>query len=361
MSGTQAQIAGRRIAVVLFNLGGPDGPKAVRPFLFNLFNDPAIIGLPSPLRQGLAALISTTRARSARANYDLMGGRSPIEAETRAQAQTLSAELARRMPQAKAQVFVAMRYWAPFTVEAAREVEAFEPDEVVLLPLYPQFSTTTTASSLQAWGRVWRGRAPVRAVCCYPTEPGLITAHARRIDEAWTAAGRPGPVRLLFSAHGLPERVVAAGDPYQAQIEATARGVAAELGAQWDWTLCYQSRVGPLKWLGPATPQAIAAAVEDGVGVILSPIAFVSEHVETLVELDHEYAALARSLGCSVYIRAPALGVTGDFIGALAQTVLGALAREPGVQTACGGRWCGAEWSKCPAAAAAAATSGESA
>lgn len=314
-------LAGKRIAVVLFNLGGPDDLAAVRPFLFNLFKDPAIIDLPAPARYPLAALISTTRNRLAKANYALMGGRSPLLEETRGQAERLAAALRAAAPDATWCVEIAMRYWRPFAAEAAAAVAAFRPDEVVLLPLYPQFSTTTTASSLADWWRAYRGSGRSRAICCYPTAEGLVEAHARKIEETWEKAGRPGPIRLLFSAHGLPRKVVETGDPYQAQVEATAQAVAARLAGEWDWQVCYQSKVGRLEWLAPSTETAIRQAIADGVGVLISPIAFVSEHVETLVELDHEYAAIARAEGCTTYLRAPALGVEDAFVDALAAAV----------------------------------------
>lgn len=337
--------ARRKVAVVLFNLGGPDGPASVRPFLFNLFRDGAIIGAPAPIRYPLAALISGLRAKAARANYALMGGGSPLLKETRAQAEALEAELNRRGGD-EARVFIAMRYWSPLSGETARAVAAFAPDEIVLLPLYPQFSTTTTASSLKAWARAYRGKGSARTVCCYPTDAGVAAAHAAHILAAYEAAGAPQPVRLIFSAHGLPEKVIAAGDPYQAQIEATAAAVAARLGSGWDWTISYQSRVGPLKWLGPSTPEAITQACQDGKGVVIVPVAFVSEHIETLVELDIEYRHLAESLGCSAYVRAPALGLQPAFINGLADLVGGAL-RRPGI--APGGDWrCGGQWGACP-------------
>jgi ferrochelatase len=324
----------RKIAVVLTNLGGPDGLPAVRPFLFNLFSDPAIIGLPAIFRYPLAALISTLREKSAQANYARMGGASPLLVETRAQAGALQAALADRWPNSTVKTFIAMRYWRPFSAEAARAVEAFEPDEIVILPLYPQFSTTTTASSLKAWTRAYRGEVAAKAVCCYPLSPGFIEAHAQRIEQAWIEAGRPEGLRLLFSAHGLPQKVIDGGDPYQAQIEATAAAVVARLSGEWDWRICYQSRVGPMKWLGPSTPEAIKTAAEEGLGVLITPIAFVSEHIETLVELDHEYAELAKALGCPAYIRAPALGVQEAFIGGLADIVGEALAGPIGVHPA---------------------------
>ena len=350
-----------KVAVVLFNLGGPDKPASVRPFLFNLFSDPAIIGLPGPARLAVAALISGTRAKSARANYARMGGASPLLKETEAQARALEARLAAARPDLETRVFVAMRYWRPLTDEAARQVTAFAPDEVVLLPLYPQFSNSTTASSMKAWGQAYRGVGTVRTVCCYPDEDGLIDAHVHKIQAVMTAAGRLPAVRLLFSAHGLPEKAIAAGDPYQWQVERTCQAVAERLCGAWaadlDWKLCYQSRVGPMKWLGPSTPAAIEEAAHEGLGVIVVPIAFVSEHIETLVELDHDYAQLAEQVGCPFYLRAPALGIEGSFIAGLATMVSGALKKPAGVESACGGRICPRTFGKCPAAGPAEACS----
>lgn len=338
----------KKLAVVLFNLGGPDGPQAVRPFLFNLFRDPAIIGAPALIRYPLAALISTTREKMAKANYAIMGGGSPLLPETKKQAESLEKALATALPGVEAKCFIAMRYWHPLTGETARQVAAFAPDEVVLLPLYPQFSTTTTGSSLKAWRKTYKGSGSETTVCCYPTDGGLVDAHARMIRETWKKAGSPTNIRLLFSAHGLPEKVILAGDPYQKQIEATAVAVAAKLPAGIDWTVCYQSRVGPLKWIGPSTDEEIRRAGAEGKGVMITPIAFVSEHVETLVELDHEYAELAQEVGVAPYLRVPALGGAPEFIDGLASAVRNALGERAGsVAPACGWR-CEAEWSKCP-------------
>jgi ferrochelatase len=337
-----------RIAVVLFNLGGPDGPASVRPFLKNLFADPAILDAPGPLRLALAELISRLRSRLAIANYARIGGGSPLLAETQAQAEALSAALARRLAGDEARVFIAMRYWRPTTEHVAAEVAAFGPDQIVLLPLYPQFSTTTTASSFAAWDNAYRGSGTRHAVCCYFDADAFVEAHATLIREAWIAHGSPGKVRLLFSAHGLPERTSAAGDPYRWQVERTCAKVAARLegegGAAWDWRVCYQSRVGPLRWIGPSTLQEIAAAGEAGLGVIIDPIAFVSEHVETLVELDHDYARVAEDLGVAPYIRAPALGAQPQFIASLAALVEEALAK-PGLGP--GATPCPAAYGRC--------------
>jgi len=334
-----------RIAVVLFNLGGPDGPGAVRPFLRNLFSDPAIISAPGPIRFALAETISRLRERTAIANYAVMGGASPLNPGTRAQADALAATLAARRRGDEIRVFVAMRYWRPFTEETAAEVAAYEPDEIVLLPLYPQFSTTTTGSSLATWDRTYRGGGGRHVVCCYPDQDAFIETHARLIRETWEAAGAPANARLLFSAHGLPERISNAGDPYRRQVERTCAAVVGRLGNSWDWRVCYQSRVGPMKWIGPSTIEAIEAAAADGLGVVVVPIAFVSEHVETLVELDRDYAEVAERAGVDPYIRVPALGVDAGFIEGLAELVDQALTSEgvcPGA-----GR-CGPQSSRCP-------------
>jgi ferrochelatase len=332
----------RRIAVVLFNLGGPDGPESVRPFLENLFSDPAIINAPAILRRPLAAFIARVRQRSAIANYMVMGGASPLLAETEGQAAALRIALAARLAGAEVRVFIAMRYWRPSTTEAAAAVTAFGPDEVVLAPLYPQYSTTTTGSSLAAWREVYGGDS--HAICCWYDNEGLVEAHATQIRAVWDAAGKPR-VRLLFSAHGLPKSIVAQGDPYQWQVESTCAKVADRLGPGWDWTIGYQSRVGPMKWLGPSTPEAIKAAGADGVGLIVDPIAFVSEHIETLVELDRDYGELAKAVGAPCYLRVPACGVFEPFIEGLASAIERALGRH-GIHP--DGEPCAAMFGRCP-------------
>ncbi len=339
---------GRKIAVVLLNLGGPDGPDDVRPFLFNLFNDPAIIAAPTPIRWALAMLISATRASAARNNYAKMGGGSPLLAETERQAAALKTALDVSGADDVFRVFVGMSYWSPFVADAARAVKDWGADEVVLLPLYPQFSTSTTGSSLAAW-RAAKG-PKARVPCCYPTQDLFVAAHARRVRETWEAAGRPANARVLFSAHGLPQRTIDRGDPYQWQIERTVESVGRLLPELPDREICYQSRVGPLKWIGPSTQDAIARAAQDGKSVILTPIAFVSEHIETLVELDEEYAELAAELGVSGFHRAPALGLAAEFIDGLAETVLAALDGGSGLKPPRGARLCPASFGGCPCA-----------
>ncbi|MBV8977964.1 MAG: ferrochelatase [Alphaproteobacteria bacterium] len=313
-----------RLAVVLFNLGGPDSMEAVEPFLRNLFSDPAILPLPWFLRLPLARLIARRRAPIAREIYEKLGGRSPILEETQAQAGALEQML--KMRGHDARCFVAMRCWGPSSDAAAGAVRTFAPERIALLPLYPQYSTTTTASSLKDWSRAAAAAgivAPQAAIRSYPTAAGFIEALAEGVREAWGRM-RPGiRYRLLLSAHGLPQRVIAAGDPYRHEVEQTAASLVAALGMpELDCAVCYQSRVGPLKWIGPATDAEIVRAGSQAMGLIVAPIAFVSEHSETLVELDIEYARLAEKSGVPHYLRAPTVGTRPPFIQALAELAL---------------------------------------
>ena len=337
-----------KTAVVLFNLGGPDRPEAIRPFLSNLFSDPAILDLPRPLRGLLAAVLARRREKEARRIYDVIGGRSPLNAETGKQARALEARLG-----SGRRVFVAMRYWHPLIEETVREVAAWGPDRIVLLPLYPQFSTVTTGSSLREWRRraAARGlRAPTAAVCCYPRQPGFVEAYAALVEAALRQAG-PRPVRVLFSAHGLPRRVVAAGDPYAWQVSCSAAAVAARLARPGlDWRVCYQSNVGPLRWTGPATRDEIVRAGAEGKGAVVVPIAFVSEHSETLVELDIDYAALAEEAGCAPYLRVAAPGTLAPFVEALAALAERAGRDAPVPAGWSGSRLCPADRRLCPMA-----------
>ena len=343
----------RKLAVVLFNLGGPDRAENIQPFLQNLFSDPAIIRAPAPIRWLLSRLISKSRAPAVTKNYALMdvpGGGSPLLPETEKQARALESELGTRLSGTDVRCFIAMRYWHPFTAEAASEVKAWAPDDVVLLPLYPQFSSTTTGSSLEEWKKHYSGHT--RSLCCYPFNQKLIEAHADKILEAWREAGEPSNVRLLMSAHGLPESVVKAGDPYQWQVEEMASRLVKHLPADWETEVCYQSRVGPLKWIGPATEDEIVRAADDGKHIMIAPIAFVSDHIETLVELGVEYRELAEAKGVSGYINVPALGVHPEFINALADEVSTLLKTGPGIRSCQGGRICPGQFGDCPNRAA---------
>ncbi len=317
-----------KVAIVLFNLGGPDSPEAVQPFLKNLFSDPAIISLPSFLRLPLASFISSRRAPKAKKIYDQIGGSSPILGQTEAQARALEEALG---TEHEWRGYVCMRYWHPMTEAVVRSVKRFAPDRIVLLPLYPQFSTTTTGSSVKAWKAVAAAAKlaiPTQTVCCYPDEPGFIAASVDLVKKGLAEAGAR-PTRVLFSAHGLPEKVIKAGDPYQTQVERTAKAIADAIGGL-DWSVCYQSRVGPLKWIGPPTEAEIRRAGQDGKAIVLYPLAFVSEHSETLVELDIDYRRLAADCGVPAYVRVPTVGTHPLFVAGLADRVRAVLA-EPQV------------------------------
>ena len=337
-----------KLGIILFSLGGPDSPEAVEPFLRNLFSDPAIVSLPGLVRIPLARFIARRRAPLARAIYGHIGGRSPILEETQKQARAL--EQALTVPGVEARAFVAMRCWHPFSDGTALAVKNFAPDHIVALPLYPQYSTTTSASSFKDWDRAAKKAGltqPLTRICCYSDEPGFIAAATANIRAAMRDP-KPGlSYRLLLSAHGLPKKVIAGGDPYQWQVERTARALVAALGIEGlDWTVCYQSRVGPLKWLEPATDVEIRRAGVQGKGVIVAPVAFVSEHSETLVELDIEYGKLAREAGVPDYRRAATVGADPAFITGLAGLVRRAM-KETGTINSSDGRVCPAEFCRC--------------
>lgn len=343
----------QKIAVVLFNLGGPDRLESVRPFLVNLFSDANIIRAPGPVRWLLARFIAWRRTTTAQQIYAKIGGGSPIVRETENQAAALQQKLANEGLAVKCHA--AMRYWHPRAKQIVQDIKQSGVDQMVLLPLYPQYSTTTTRSSMQEWqteAQLAGLSVTTHRICCYPEQPHFIAAHTARII---ASAGQYfGPMamkkaRLLFSAHGLPQRIVDAGDPYPQQVARTAGAIAAKLGlappacakperlrsgeGREEWEICYQSRVGPLKWLGPSTEERLRAAGRAGAAVVLVPIAFVSEHSETLVELDMEYKHLAEAAGVIDYVRIPALGVQPEFIEGLAQLVKNAL----GVEQLCAG------------------------
>jgi ferrochelatase len=329
-----------KLAVVMMNLGGPDSSEAVEPFLYNLFSDRAIIALPNPLRWLIAKLISSRRAPIAQQIYAKIGNASPLVPNTEAQARALEVALGD-----DTRCFIAMRYWHPFADRAARAIQQWNADEIVLLPLYPQFSSTTTASSFADWHRAAKRAgitAPTHAICCAPDEPGFIVALAENIRKT-LAAWPPerGVPRLLLSAHGLPKRTVARGDPYQSHVEMTAAALRQALARpELDATICYQSRVGPLEWLGPATDAEIRRAGAEKRGLIVAPIAFVSEHSETLVELDIEYAHLATQSGVPHYMRVPTVSTTPSYIAGLARLVREAQASRTAITPDGGERRC---------------------
>jgi protoporphyrin/coproporphyrin ferrochelatase len=343
-------VAGK-VAIVLFNLGGPDKPESIKPFLLNLFRDPAILRVPFFVRPFLARYIARARVAPATANYALIGGKSPLLGLTREQAVALEAAL----PELEAKCFIAMRYWHPFSLAAARAVKAWGPDEVVLLPLYPQYSTTTTGSSLIAWRQAAArvGLAvQTTAVCCYPVDPGFVTATAALVkagyDRARASLDAAVPLRVLFSAHGLPEVIVKRGDPYQWQVEQTVAAVMAAWGETVDFRICFQSRATPQKWIDPSTDGELERAAKEKTAVLVVPIAFVSEHTETLVELDIEYRDLAVKLGVPGYFRVPAQNADAGFIASLAGLVRRACSLGPGLCSGSGGRLCVAAHGNCP-------------
>jgi len=309
-------------AVILFNLGGPDKPSSIQPFLFNLFNDAAIINLPNPVRWLLAKFISKRRAPIAEKIYAEIGGGSPLLELTQEQATALETKLNQNKG-IVSKVFIAMRYWHPMSLATAVSVKNFDPDEIILLPLYPQFSTTTTGSSFKEWKKSVKKiklDKPTKEICCYPNDENLVKAQADLLKKELLKTKQN--IRILFSAHGLPKKIIQKGDPYQWQIEQTASAIAvtAKLNKN-DWFVCYQSRVGPLEWIGPSLDDEIKRASEDNIGIIILPIAFVSEHSETLVELDIEYCKMAKNLGVSYYGRVPAIGIHPSFIVGLEKLV----------------------------------------
>ena len=314
-----------KTAVVLFSLGGPQREADIQPFLFNFFMDRNIIGAPQPLRWLIAKYIAATRSRgAARDAYARLNFKSPLLDNSRAQADALEAVL--RGQGMNARCFVSMRYWHPLAAETARLLKAYAPERLVLLPLYPQYSTTTTGSSLENFrATAPQDSAAAKTVCCYPVMDGFIKASSDLIRAELAKA--PADTRLLLSAHGLPEKVIAAGDPYQKQCEETASAIVKELNIPGlDWQVCYQSRVGPLKWIGPSIGEALQKAARDGKGVVVYPHAFVSEHVETLVELDMEYRHRAEELKIPYYARVPTVGTHPAFVAGLAQLVQDSLA-----------------------------------
>ncbi len=341
----------KRIAVVMFNLGGPDSLQAVQPFLFNLFFDPAIIRLPLPLRWLLARFISKRRAPIAQEIYNHIGGKSPILDLTKEQAAALEMSLS---DVGEVRCFIAMRYWHPMSLQAAEQVKEFDPEEIILLPLYPQFSTATSGSSLIEWNRAAKFvglNKKTYGICCYPTDPGWIEAQANLIIKKMNEVQDKENIRLLFSAHGLPKKIVDAGDPYQYQIEQTADAVMEKVSSQIkDWAVCYQSKVGRLEWIGPSLDDEINRAAKDGVGVIIVPIAFVSEHSETLVELDIEYREMADDLNLKEYHRVGAVATEPAFIDGLAQIVRGSLNRKMTLSSCelTGKRVCPTDHKDCP-------------
>ena len=316
---------------MLFQLGGPDSLESIEPFLYNLFCDPDIIDFPFSriARQPLAKLISVSRAKHVAHHYAEIGGKSPILEFTRRQAVALEKRLRRDYD---ARVVVAMRYWRPFTQEAITELAQHAPDEIVLLPLYPQYSKTTTGSSVNEWNRRFRpnGWNPaVHVVSEFYRDPAYIESVVSGIANSLGQFAEPGDVDMVFSAHSVPMSVIEKGDPYQRQIEETVDLVWARGGWPSRRHVCYQSKVGASKWLRPSMHETVKRlAAEGSKNLLVVPISFVSDHVETLHEIDIEHREQARGLGIANYRMVPGLNDSPDFIEALAGLVDNLVVRQ---------------------------------
>jgi protoporphyrin/coproporphyrin ferrochelatase len=310
-------------AIILFNLGGPDKIENVEPFLFNLFNDPAILNLPTFLRYPIAKLISKRRAPVAKKIYKELGGSSPILKLTNKQSNALETKLNSTQTKDEYKCFIIMRCWNPRAKDVIKDIQLYNPDEVILMPLYPQYSAATSGSSIKEWKDVCKENnysIKTSTICCYPTDQNFINAHTKEITKKTKDLKN---YKLIFSAHGLPEKNIKKGDPYQWQVEQSVKKIVESLNDKnLDWVLSYQSRVGPLKWIGPPTEDIIIENSKLGKHIVLVPIAFVSEHSETLVELDIEYKEIADANGCKNYTRVPALGINDDFIKAMSELII---------------------------------------
>ena len=310
-------------AVILFNLGGPDKLENVEPFLFNLFNDPAILNLPSFFRYPLAKLIANRRAPTAKKIYSELGGSSPILKLTKEQATALELKLNKADSASEYKCFIVMRCWHPRAENVIKDVINYNPDEIILMPLYPQYSAATSGSSIKEWNDVClknNFNVKTSTICCYPTDENFVLAHK---DEIIKKINNLKNFKLIFSAHGLPEKNIKKGDPYQWQVEQSVAKIVKALNIEnLDWILSYQSRVGPLRWIGPSTEDIIIENSKLEKHIVLVPIAFVSEHSETLVELDIEYKELADKNGCKNYLRVPALGTNANYIKAMSDLII---------------------------------------
>lgn len=310
-------------AIVLFNLGGPKNLREIKPFLFNLFYDRAIINLMNPFRYLLAKFISAKREDKAQGIYSKIGGGSPILEQTEKQAAKIEAKINKLSKDSEYKVLVAMRYSKPGSKEAVEQILKKGYGEIILLPLYPHFSTTTTQSSIDEFlglvPKFYTGK--IKAVCCYYKENSFVVAHKRLIAEALEKVNNKN-IRILFSAHSLPEKIIKGGDPYQWQIEQTCMSIMQDRRFNsLEYAVCYQSKVGSLKWLEPSTESEIVRAAKQKLPVLVVPISFVSEHSETLVELDIDYKDLAQKHGLAEFYRVPTLQVKDEFIDGLAELI----------------------------------------
>ncbi|MCT7983859.1 ferrochelatase [Laspinema sp. A4] len=324
-----------RVGVLLLNLGGPEQIEDVRPFLYNLFSDPEIIRLPFPwMQKPLAWLISSLRSKKSQANYMEIGGGSPLRGITEEQAIALQQSLQDKGQDV--QVYIGMRYWHPFTEEAITRIKRDGVEQLVILPLYPQFSISTSGSSFRLLEKIWSedpSLAPEKhtVIPSWYQRPGYLQAMAQLIARELDGFENPDQVHIFFSAHGVPVSYVEeAGDPYQEEIEECTRLIVQTLNRPNRHTLAYQSRVGPVEWLKPYTEDAIAELAAEGINdLLVVPISFVSEHIETLQEIDMEYREVAEEAGIEHFHRVPALNTHPVFIEDLANLVVEAIDAPP--------------------------------
>ena len=320
-----------RVGVLLLNLGGPEKLEDVRPFLYNLFADPEIIRLPITwLQKPLAWFIATTRSSKSQENYRQIGGGSPLRRITEEQAEALQTDLHQRGQDTK--VYIGMRYWYPFTEEAIAAIKQDNVEQLVILPLYPQFSISTSGSSFRLLQNLWRDYPNLQpanhtVIASWYKRPGYLQAMADLIQRELAQYDNPDSVHIFFSAHGVPlSYVEEAGDPYQQEIEECTELIMRTVNRPNKYTLAYQSRVGPVEWLRPYTEDAIADLAERGIErLLVVPISFVSEHIETLQEIDIEYREIAEEAGIHDFHRVPALNTHPVFISELSEIVIDAL------------------------------------
>lgn len=323
-----------KVAIVLLNLGAPDSNKAIAPFLINLFSDPAILPMSKIARWFLARYITFKRLPEATKSYNQIGGHSPLLANTIKQAEALDSVL-NTNSSSQFKSFIAMRYWHPFTDTCALEVSKWQPNKIVLLPLYPQYSTTTTESSIKEWSKVSKlynlNKIATHSICCWPTNEGFIASSAEKIKKS---IARINPSNknwhLLFSAHGLPyDFIEKFGDPYPYHIKYSAEAISKYLKLKKSqWSISFQSRVGNTTWLQPYTEDKIIELAKNKTPIIIYPISFVSEHSETLIELDLTYRELAYTNGAQSYTRVPTVDTDSVFINGLAKLINSSLSGD---------------------------------
>ena len=337
----------KKIAVILFNLGGPNPKTDVKQFLLNLFNDRAVLNYAQPWRWLIAKLIVFFRLSSAKANYDLLGGHSPLLVNTELQAKNLKDCLSQTNTSLlEFEIFICMRYSYPNVNDTMQSLIDFNPDTIVLLPLYPQYSTTTTASSIKNFFQFLPKKLKkiTETICCYYNNNLYIKSYANIINSACENLDFKNSI-LIFSAHGLPQKIIDAGDPYQWQVEQTVKEIRKYINSDFsNIIISYQSRVGPIEWIKPYTDEIIISEAKKKLNIVVVPIAFVSEHLETLVELDIEYKELALANGAKSYLRIKTPSIDKSFIESLAQLVNDKISLK---QNCTMNRKCDESFSKC--------------